>query len=465
MRGILRNHTGLRFHPLTGPNGENPAFAFGGQLQFNLNTIPKLTGGNLANYLLGIVVTVFGNIDWTNAGAATGGTRVRDLIRALFADFEMHSAWHGRPLHPQTIRGRTLDVLEYLACGYQTWGRHRPPFGTADGAKPFKLSFFLPLCHGFGDKPHHTAQLSILYKDAQLLINANSLATFQAINAGVPQLGSISGGPGVGSATIRCSAVLLPEPELRLGPASEWMEFRTPGAVAGSDAVDVIGLGQQTALQGVEPGAAIDMMIALGAADFAQTGPAPDGSFSPETLSRFSAPFLDQTQTLHLEPFADAFSGMIPTHEDALATANSDSALAGEAAPFTRFPYSRDGGPYDSTQPIGPGLVGFPLRFATPDLELTKVPVFEGNVTYYRTISATVNSVDRTLVHQFKSWSPNKMADFRELLIQEGLALKVEGSNDISNVPKLTRKNVGSVDAHKLRFLPQRWVGPRNKVA
>lgn len=442
------NQTGFRFHQLTGPGGMNPAFAHSTQLQFDLANLPIHTGGRLANYLMGIVLTIRGNFDYEEAGAVTG-RKVRSLIRGLFTDFELQGAWHGKPLASPSIRGRTIDVIESIACDYRRWGRTRPALDdTADAEQAVNLSIFLPLCHGPGPKAHHTAQLALLYLNGQLQINTASAAAFAGLDT--------TGAPTFSAGTVKATAVLMPDSELRLGPASEWIEYRQP-ASAGSDLVDLLAFGNQTALQGVEPGAAVDTILALCDVDFTSIGTAPDGSFGLDTLTRFSAPFLGQDQTQHLEPFMDALAQQVDgMGEDRESAALATPLTAGRVTPWQWGDFPYDGAsPGDATGPLNPGGWYFPIRYPGRDLELTKIPVFEGTASYYRT--ATVAGTDRTLCHQFKSWTPAAQQEFRNLVIQSGLALKVAGTNDIAPMVKTYRKNIGQLDAAKARFLPIKW--------
>jgi hypothetical protein len=447
---LMPNQTGYRFHQLSGPGGQSPAFAHSTQLQFDLANLPLLTGDRLANYVVGIVLTFSGTFDYEEAGAAPG-RHVRSLIRGLIDSIELTGAWHGAPLQAQTFRGRTLDVIETIGCDYRRWGRTRPNLDdTADTPQSVNLSVFLPLCHGPGPKAHHTAQLAMCYLDSQLQINTATAAAMAALDdTGVPTWTNVNG--------VKATAILLPDSELRLGPASEWMEYRQP-AQSGSDQVSLLAFGNQTALQGVEPGAAVDTVLALCSIDTTSIGTAPDGSFQMDTLSRFSAPFIGQEQTTHLEVLMDAFNSQVEGMGNDMFGGLISTPLAVAAGTtnwqFGDFPY--DGGsPGDATGPLNPGAWFLPIRFPGRELELSKIPVFEGTATYYRT--ATVSGTDRTLCHQFKSWTPAAQNAFRDMLVQSGLALKVAKSNNLAPSVKTYRKNVGQLDAAKARFLPIKW--------
>jgi hypothetical protein len=324
-------------------------------------------------------------------------------------------------------------------------------------ARPFRHTLYLPLSHCLGrNGARYTSQLSVLYKDATLYVNtpANGLTAPNGVNV-ITIVG----------ATIRASAVLLPEACIRIAPGVEWLEIQSKGAATGSDPVDLDSLGNTTALEGVEPGAGIDTMLAL----CNKEGLA--GSFTLDTLTQFSAPFIDQTQTKHLDPFLQMLEqvsgkGQRPHDQqvETPATADANPADVGRVVDFSGFPYGYDNVgdlSYDNADngaKLPTNGLCFPIVVSGPELELTKIQRFEGTSTYYRAATIT-NSVDRTLVHQYKSWTPQKHEDFRQLVIGEGLAEAVLNTKDI--VPMGVRNESGRpMDPAMGRFFPVEWVKP-----
>jgi hypothetical protein len=466
---LLNTQTRMRYWPLKGDQGEAPAWEANGQVNFNMSNIPKTTkgmGGNLANYVPAIALTVWGT--YSTDGDQDADTRVlwNDFTQALYGSFDLQGAWHGRPLAAQQVRGATARFWETISMGYQSGSRHSVGLRASSATLPFRHTLYLPLCHALGKNgARYTSQLSVCYKDATLILNLGTDGTL------IDRPGSETEFTlTIESAQIRASAVLLPERSLRIAPGVEWLEYQTKGASAGSDPVDLDSLGNATALEGVEPGAGIDTMLALCNLDGL------NGSFNLASLSMFSFPALDQSQTKHLDPFMNALEqasskGQLPRSNAVETIAGAAPALAGlvidsSGLPYDDFAFGPNQNGNDGST-LGNNGLCFPIIVAGPDLEATKLQRFEGTQTYFRTISAAAGTIDRTLIHQFKSWTPAKHEDFRQLIISSGLANDVLGTNVLE--PKAARNEAGGpVEYGKARFFPVEWVpasNPEKKAA
>lgn len=462
---LLNTQSRIRFWPLKGDQGDAPPWAADGSIDFSMKNIPKITkgmGGNLANYVPCIALTAWGTYT-TDATDATERIMWEDLTQALYSNFELTGAWHGRPLAPQHVRGATARIWELVSMGYQAGSRHLAGARASSVAVPFRHVLYLPLCHALGKNgARYTSQLSVLYKDATLYINTPSSPV--TIDRGADGNEGSEFDLTIVAANIRASAVLLPEKAIRIAPGVEWLEFQTKGANASSDPVDLESLGNATGLQGVEPGAGIDTMLALcGVGGLL-------GSFQLNTMTQFSAPFLDQTQTKHLDPFINMLEqasakGQRPRDQEVENFAAASPASVGRVVDASGFPnllaqlgIATNG---NAGQTLNANGLCFPIVVSGPELEVTKLQRFEGTQTYYRTVSALVAgaTIDRTLVHQYKSWQPAQHEDFRQLVISEGLAAEVLGTKEL--VPKAVRNEVGGpMDPSVGRFFPIEWVKP-----
>lgn len=441
---MLRNQTGFRKWALRGDAGENQTFSHSATMQFDLKNLPLMTD-KLANYVAGIVLTFTGTYNINVTTSNTTPITATELTRLLIDSIDLQGAWHGRPLASQHIRGATLPLIEFVSCGYQWGSRHRMPFhAAAAGAQTFVHSVWLPLSYFCGEKGHHTAQLALFYKDSQLNINTAASSLLAAINPNAT----------ITSTTVRATAMLLAEPELRIGPAQEWQEFRQ-SAQANNDIVDLDSLGNQTSLEGIEPGAGVDLMWA----ECNVNGQG--GSFTADTVTRFSAPFRGQQQTNHVQPFVHELEQQFLGGEGAdLMVRNSETSAqlrTGFVDPRVGFPYE----PITVATAAGVGgsalpahLRVFPIITPSRDLETSKLQVIEGTQNYF--LTATFSGTHRTLVHQFKSWTPQKLADARQLIIDSGMAVAVEGSANLGWSVKVTRKNGSSINPAKSRFFPLR---------
>lgn len=442
---MLRNHTGYRKWPLRGDAGENPTYAHSSTLNFDLKNVPLMTD-KMANYLAGIAVTFFGTYNINVSTSNTTPLFPNTITRTLIDSVDLQGAWYGRPLAQQHIRGATLPIIEHQSCGYQYFSRRRMPFhAAATGAQTFRHTVFLPIGYFCGEKGHHNSQLALFFKDAQLIINTAALTVLQAINPNATYT----------STTVRATAILIAEPELRIGPAQEWLEFRQTAA-AGNDTVDLDSLGNMTALEGVEPGGGFDSMLALSSVE------GQSGAFTCDTLTRFSAPFRGQSQTQHLDPFVHEWEQQFDYADNPeLLQRNSETSAQARLSvtdPRMHDPYVPINGTTASSvgaSTLGAHLRGFPIIVAGRDLETSKVQVIEGTQSYF--LTGTFTGVHRTLVHQYKSWTPQKLADARQLIIDSGMAIAVEGTNDLGWSAKASRKNSDAgINPRKARFFPLR---------
>jgi hypothetical protein len=440
---MLRNHTGWRKWPLRGDAGDNPAFTHNTTIQFDLKNLPLWTS-NLANYLAAIQLTFAGNYNIVATSGNITPLTPNEQTRCLIDSIDLQGAWHGRPLAQQHVRGATLPIIEHISCGHQWGSRHRMPMqAAAVGAQSFYHTVTLPLAYFLGEKGHHTAQLALFYKDAQLMINTAALSILQAINPNAVFSG----------VTVRASALLLAEPELRIGPAQEWLEFRQT-AQANNDTVDLDSLGNMTALEGVEPGAGLDTILALTSV-CGQLG-----SFEAGTVTRFSCPFRDQTQTNHVQPFIHEWEQQASIEGADEMVRNSETA----AQARTGFVDPRASMPYEPLSGATANVLGgtainnnaraFPILVGSRNLETSKLQVIEGTNTYY--LTATFTGSHRTLIHQFKSWTPQKLADARAIILDSGLADRVVGTRQLQWSAKAINKNADAVDGRKARFFPLR---------
>lgn len=443
MRG---RHSVHRSFQLTAQGGgQAPAWASASNIYFNLNDIPPLTGRKL-NYLPALCLTVYGFV--TTTGAAFR-VRWEDLVAGLFSSFDMIGAWHGRPVNLQSFRGASARIWEYIAMGWQPGSRRMTPIRGASDGQNFRLSLYIPLSFLMGDDPAYSAMPSLCFRNAQLNIRTGTLP------ATLPNGDSLT----AVTANIQCSAVLIPQDAIRLPAAQEWVEFQNTGATATSDSVQLQSLGDATSLDGVQPQAAISTMLALTSAGGV------GGSFDGSQLTRFWAPFLGLDPTQHLDPYwhlAEQASGagQRPHDQDVYDDlVNAAPAHIGNVVDMSGMPYDFDPtAEADAKTPAKQALF-FPIICPPPGFQVTKAPVFGETVNYYRTVSALNATVDRTLVHQFKSWSPGKIDDFMALMVKEGVAQALYGTNNLVPLVATNDANptVRSADA---RFLPLEFAPP-----
>lgn len=435
---LIRNHTGFHFYPLTTGASDTYTWAANDLATFNLKNIPIVVG-DLAYYGYGIMVSFVGTL--TQSGS-TGQVMDRDaIIRSLIDSIELRNAWHGTVISSRQIKGSMLPIVEFVGAGYQE-GQRTGVVPSANGAWAIRINVFIPLCVGLGDKPHHTAQLALFYKQAQLDINT-PLATV---------LTGLSPGASFTSVSVKASIVMLPEPEVRLGPGVEWIDYQS-AASAGQAQIELDSFGNKTGLSGTIPNAGVAWMGALTSA-----GGLP-GSFLASTVTRYSFPWRGQVDIRHVDPF-------VAMQLMAMAGGKTDEITVGSAnnGHVNGFPYAKGTG-LDASVGGFPGLTGllfWPMVTPANDLELTKIQLAKGTQSYF--MDATFAGTNHTLTQHVRSFDDNKRDDAIKQIVDSGLAKAVIGrSTNLAWIPKLIRKNT-EIDPNKLRFLPFRLVKQEPKT-
>lgn len=453
---LLDRHVLVHTHPLTGPQGDNPTWTAGASVKFKLDDTPLSVLPGTAAKALGIVLTY--------AGTATKGittvTKVNryadNLTMALIAQTELRQTMLGTPIAGTQVKGYTLPILEFKGCGNRFLGRRRRPFdGASASGQAFTHDVFLPLSMLGNINGAQLAPFAAFIKKG--LLEITNSAAGVVTDSGSNQFL-------ISACTVRASLVLLSVDHLSVGPGFEAIEYSEN---ANSTNIFSLGdLGNSTGLDGVEPGAALVDLLALTDARnaaVATAGTATDGiavgSFTLDTVTRYSAPFLGQEQTQHLSPFMR--QAELDGRDTAVICRTADGASSVTktlfANDFSGMPYTIEGGVASAAgaglQTLdGEGLF-FPLLYSRPGFELTKLPVVEGEARYYIDRTLISSRSNRTLALQFKSWTGAKWAEFRDVLISSGLAKEVAGTVDVGWDYMADKKN--PVPLAKRRFLPQ----------
>src|SRR5512133_1586058 len=222
---MMRNHTGLRPWQLSGSTGQTVTWAAGGNGRFLLGDIPDVTDGNLCTHVLGVLLTIIVTIG--ASGMSTLGPDTHTFLSWLFDSVEVRNAWHGTPVSQNHAKGCLMGLMEFMACGYQYFGRRMsaPSFGDLAGRR-IKVQTFIPLSYNMGEKGHHSAKPAVFYRNSELQLNFGP-GSADAIGEGANT---------IASATMQASAILLPESEIHLGAGEQFIDYMSP-VQAGSEVV------------------------------------------------------------------------------------------------------------------------------------------------------------------------------------------------------------------------------------
>lgn len=431
----IRRMSGLQLFPLSTGVSDAVAFSAGGPLKFQLGNLPKSLG-KLAYYLYGIFVTFSGTV--TQAGGT--GVLIPDArLYSLLIDYlSLGNAWHGAPLSPQHVKGFWLPTILPVATGYNLAMPATPSIPAANGATAFEKTMFIPLCLGNGERTHHSAQLNVLYRQAFFEIGCAPAAALTAFSPGATFSGI----------TVRASAGCMPEPEIRVGPGVEWVDYQT-SAQAGGNQVLLQSFGNATQLLNTEAGAAVAFAMAM------SSNQGQPGSFDPVNVTQISIPFRNQTQINHITPFVAAqIASMGPRR-----SLGTGSAIAVGGLNDTQdFPYAQN----FAAEAAGAnlemaGLLGIPLVPQPTDMQTSKLQVVSGDTSYFLTMSSGPSGTHHTLVQHIRSWAPQGFAEALKIIQDSRLISDVFGntSGELAwSVKTGNGKSPSEIAPAKLRFLP-----------
>jgi hypothetical protein len=431
---LLRNHTGFQFYPLSAGSNDNPTFSQTAPTSFEMKNIP-IAVGSLPYYVYGVLLTFYGNL--VQAGGAGSTVNQNRLRQALIDSLEIRNAWHGTPVSANHVKGTMLPIIEAIGGGYCAPQIASGAFAAGNGTYAFRTTVFLPLCIGNGAKPHHSAQLALFYKQAQLTINPSAASV----------LAGFSTGATFSSLSVRATAVMLPEPELRLGPVGEWIDYQS-AASSNQTQIALDSFGNVTGMAGTIPNAGLSWMGALTNVE------GMPGSFAADTVTRYSFPFRGQVDIMQIEAFVAQQLYAMGGDWAARSTTAQLAALQADAT--LSFPYSLIANSSSTYHPLT-GLLFLPMVTPATDLEMTKLQTAKGTQSYFLT-GPTFSGTNHTLVQHVRSFDDNKRDDAVKQIVDSGLANLVLGrSTNLGWVPKLEKKN-DSIDPEKLRYIPFRLV-------
>ena len=438
----IRQMSGLQTFPLSTGATDNPTYTPGSPIRFYLSTLPR-AAGNLAYYLYGIYLTFNGTL--TQSGGTGAVVFDQRLYNILIDYLSVQGAWCGSPMSSQNVKGYWLPTILAVGTGYNLAMPPTPSLPTTNGASGLSKTIFIPFGLGNGDKPHQTAQLNVLYKNAFFEVGCQAAAVLAAISPGATFTG-----------TIRASAACFPESEIRVGPGVEWVDYQTVAA-AGQTQVLISGFGNSTQMTNSEQGAGVAFAMAM---SNLQGQP---GAFDPQNLTQVTVPFRNQLQTNHVQPFLSAALASMGERRPmgtgafyvAPGTYGQGAQLDISDWPYTQVAVNPGATVGINTEMVG--LQGLPLVPQATGFQLSKMQVVSGDVSYYMAMSSGPTGMHHTLVQHVRSWAPQSWADALKAISDSGLIGDVFGSNSGElawSVKMVGGKNPASVRPGKLRFLP-----------
>ena len=438
------NHTGIHKVALvSGSAGDNPSLTQGQETTFALANLPAQKDG-LAAYLMGISLYISGI--FVQAGGAGSLVAWEDLVRALVASVSVRNCWHGTPVNSAWVLGADLPLWSYVLNGYRYLQRVPRSVPAANATYPFNLRLFIPLSVGVGKKPHHTAHLNLMYRDGILGINTAAASVGTTLSTG----SSITG------LNVRATAHCMLEPELRIGPAMEIVDYTSPTPAAAAFDSRFQDFANNSGISGTERGAGI-VWAMLRSSVRGGAGPV---DFS--TLTRIAIPFRGQSEISDVGSYLDECQDAIGGPQRVVgSTLDSATAQVVDASGYPNIV----GGLESLTlnTPIrATTILGFPVVNPGSELELSKVQRVDETIVISQTYSSAPSAgTHHLLTCQLREWTPQKRDQWRQMVIESGLARQVIGdAQDLNSygweTKLMGKQNPGMVDPGKLRYLPLR---------
>lgn len=444
---MLKNGTNYQVFPLQSGGVDAPAFTPGQATSFALDAVP-IQNGNRANYLLGILVTIAGV--FTQPNVTTNAEVFWDgFFHALVSTVDVRNTWFGSPFNSQHALGAYWPIIEFVGCGYRYPIRRKGSFpSTANKTYSFTYTFMVPLCRGTNKKPHKTAQLMLLYKKAQLVLQAAPASVIQGMSSSTASLSGM---------TIMASAVLSAHRSIWMAPGLEWIDYTNTAAIA-QNQIPLLNFGNVTNLNNTKANAGIAWMGAITNAGGAANGL--PGSFDAAALTAYQFPFLGQYQTqqpasiVAMQLMAMGVSRpVLGTHVQAPLAADKPSDIGG-------FPYIQDtdvnfnaGAPNDMT-----GLMAFIMMCQGSEGEDSKLWQAYGDQSYVLQGPGFSGS-NHTLVQHVRQWEENRVDEFAVEVIKSGLATAVLGTTDLDKKLATFDKSVSEIEEGKALYLPVEFTG------
>jgi hypothetical protein len=271
-----------RLHQLNGPNGVNPAFALGTQLNWKFQDVPQTItalGRKHVSYMSAIRLNFVGNL------TSTAGTSIprKVLTPMLIASCQVQGTEIGTPVSSSHMLGGIIDTDSFIRSGGQN-NLFNPPGIALAAATPKAFAYTVDIIFGnFSQrKGHQTCPLAVFMQPGEILVNTpGNLASIDASLTDV----TISG------MKVTAHAVILPDTEIRI--ANPWQMTRhKANAGTGTDSVLINSFGASSTLTGVQSKCGVHTI--LWASD-SLIGPA-KGSGTVASITQFAADFLGLRQ-------------------------------------------------------------------------------------------------------------------------------------------------------------------------
>ena len=440
------SHPLRRLHQLNGPNGVNPIWSPGTQLNWKFEDMPQTMvalGRKYINYVPAIRLQFSGSL------TSTAGTTIprKVLTPMLMASVQVQGTEIGTPVSSSHMLGGIIDTNSYIRSGGQNNLFNSPGITLAAATpKTFNYSIDIYFANFSQRKGHQTAPLALFLRPGEIFINTPT--TLAGVDA---TLGDVS----ISGMKVTAHAVILPDTEIRI--ANPWQMTRHKATAGnGTDSVMLNSFGASSTLTGVQSKCGVHSILWAGDS---LVGPA-KGAGAVSSITQFAADFLGLRQNndpraIVQQLFAEMTDGQILPYNSFTEDHNN---------PIYPFFDLQVPAIFNDLDPMFSAEF-FPVLFPVREFDASKLLDAVGNPSYDLTGTFTQGASHYSYVEGVYPFTMDKLNDLLAVIQRSHLGLELFNTDDLILSTKLADNQAGLVataanDPQKLTYLP-RIVIPR----
>lgn len=440
MAALRRSPNPLRrLHQLNGPNGVNPVWAPGGQINFKFEDVPNTLvalGRKHINYTAAVRFKFKGNLTST-----LGVIIPRNVFTPmLIASVQCQGTELGTPVSSTHMLGGIIDTNSFIRSGGEI-NLFNPSTISLAAATPKEFEYVVDiwLANMSQSRGHHTAPLSLFLRPGEIFINTPS-----SLAAVDPSLADVS----ISGMTVTAHAVLLPDTEIRVCPTWQMTRHKA-NAGAGTDSIMINSFGANSTLTGVQGKAGIHSIL------WASQNIIGDakGPGTVASLTQFACDFLGIRQNNDPVAFVQQLFAEVGPDSWTDSLGN----LLNLAFPMFDLNAAPNVSIMDTAR-------FFPVIPPVKHFDATKLLDGVGNPSYDLTGTFTPGANHYTYVEGAYPQTQDKLDALLEVIKRSNIGAELYGNNDLEYSTKLKNKqnpmDIAAFNPEKFTYLPRK-VAPK----
>lgn len=412
----LRNAAGER--NITVAPGDSAVYQF----QAQQSRIGAGGGGKgMYNYVRGIAIQLAIELTQPASGAAA---IPGDQIFGAVGSINLNTPLFGTLIDPNVVQNGNIwkHLAELFQLGFRRNSVDRPYVPATAGQSTVNAELYLPFSQFWNEWPDDFAYWLGWLETSQLELFANDSADpFSQL-----QLNGATTPATLNQVTFSAELDMVPKGNIIIPPVVSFRKYYQP-ASAGSNGPQLIGVGNNGALQGPDDMARLMSMV------FAHNAGGITGSGTADQISTLTLPWRDQAQTLQIAALFQRFLNETKMQQYG-GTAVSATAPIAQVYDYPE-PYAIGPGPVAATDPLNNSKARFtPLVWPMRNQLISHQQRVKGNYPLDMTFNADQTGQFNIYTHEIKQWSAQK--------VSEMLAAMGVDPTTVSLIPKFGNKNV-----------------------